>query len=172
MWTHRSISVSAAFEGTEKVAAARALARSFLADVQDKHGLAVSVRALETVELVVSELVTNARKYAPGPYLLGLGIQDGCVEVSVWDSSPTPPAVLTPDPYRVGQHGLEIVIAAARTFRVRPEGAGKRVTAAIALADDPAGDPDVDPDVDPAHDCAGDPADGPPGGTPGGPAAG
>lgn len=134
MWTHRPISVTAAFEGTEKVAAARELARSFLADIRDKHGLSVSQNLLETVELVVSELVTNARKYAPGPYLLALEVRDGAVEVGVRDANPRPPDILTPDPYRIGQHGLEIVIAAARSFHVRPEGAGKRVTAVIALA--------------------------------------
>lgn len=138
MWIHRPLSVTAAFEGTEKVAAARELARSFLADAQEKHGLPVSQNALESVELVVSELVTNARKYAPGPYLLALEVQDGSVEVSVWDGNPTPPGVLPPDPYRVGRHGLEIVMAAARRFHVRREGAGKRITAAIALADGPA----------------------------------
>jgi anti-sigma regulatory factor (Ser/Thr protein kinase) len=51
------------------------------------------------VQLVVSELVTNARKYAPGPCLLNLEISEGAVQISVWDSSTTLPSVqLADDP--------------------------------------------------------------------------
>lgn len=61
----RVISVSAAFDGSGGIALARDLARSFLTDVQAVHGLPVSARAMDMVQLVVSEMVTNARKYAP-----------------------------------------------------------------------------------------------------------
>src|SRR3954463_4934907 len=103
----RLISVSAAFEGSEEIALARDLARSFLTDVQAVHGLPVSARAMDMVQLVVSEMVTNSRKYAPGPCLLSLEVNEGAVEVSVWDSSTALPLILAPDPGRVGQHGLE-----------------------------------------------------------------
>ncbi|MFB0619059.1 ATP-binding protein [Streptomyces sp. AGS-58] len=132
-------SVSAAFEGDEGIAAARDLARSFLSDVQAVHGLPVSGRVMGMVQLVVSELVTNARKYAPGPCLLTLTVEDGAVQVSVWDSDPTLPAVLAPDPGRIGQHGLEIVMAVSQSFAVHREPMGKRVTATVTLADDPDG---------------------------------
>ncbi|MEW2306771.1 ATP-binding protein [Streptomyces sp. NPDC006655] len=135
------ISVSEAFESSEDIAAARALARSFLTDVQAVHGLPVSGRAMGMVQLVVSELVTNARKYAPGPCLLTLDIRNGTVEVSVWDSSTAMPTVLAPDPARVGQHGLEIVMALSQSFQIHREPVGKRITAALQLADDPGGDP-------------------------------
>ncbi|MGX1885745.1 ATP-binding protein [Streptomyces sp. NPDC055287] len=134
------ISVSGAFEGSEDIAAARDLARSFLTDVQAVHGLPVSGRAMGVVQLVVSELVTNARKYAPGPCVLTLEVDGGAVEVSVWDSNPTPPAVLAPDPTRIGQHGLEIVMAVGQSFAVHRELVGKRISTAIVLADDPGGD--------------------------------
>ncbi|GGX23230.1 ATP-binding protein [Streptomyces chryseus] len=134
------ISVSGAFEGSEDIAAARELARSFLTDVQAVHGLPVSGRAMGMVQLVVSELVTNARKYAPGPCLLTLEVKSGAVEVSVWDSNPTPPAILAPDPTRIGQHGLEIVMAVGQSFAVHREPVGKRISTAIVLADDPGGD--------------------------------
>ncbi|WP_229843804.1 hypothetical protein [Streptomyces chryseus] len=65
------MSVSGAFEGSEGIAAARDLARSFLTDVQAAHGLPVSGRAMGMVPLAVSELVTNARKYAPANDKLG-----------------------------------------------------------------------------------------------------
>ncbi|MFJ6709025.1 MULTISPECIES: ATP-binding protein [unclassified Streptomyces] len=131
--------VSGAFEGSEDIALARDLARTFLTDVQAVHGLPVFGRAMGVVQLVVSELVTNARKYAPGPCLLTLGINGGAIEVTVWDSNPTPPAILAPDPSRVGQHGLEIVMAVGQSFAVHREPVGKRITTTIALADDPGG---------------------------------
>lgn len=134
------LSVSVAFEDSERIGAARDLARSFLTDVQAVHGLPVSARAMGTVQLVVSELVTNARKYAPGPCLLTLEVQAGAIAVTVWDSSTTLPAVLPPDPGRIGQHGLEIVMAVCRSFTVQREPVGKRITAAVVLADDPSGD--------------------------------
>lgn len=134
------ISVSAAFEGSEEIAEARALARSFLADVQAVHGLPVSARAMGMVQLVVSELVTNARKYAPGPCLLTLEVSDGAVEVTVWDSEPVLPIAKAADPDRVGQHGFEIVMAVCRSIEVHREPVGKRIKAVVVLADDPGGD--------------------------------
>lgn len=134
------ISTSGVFEGSEDIAVARDLTRSFLADVQAVHGLPVSGRAMGMVQLVVSELVTNARKYAPGPCLLTLKVEGGSVEVTVWDSNPTPPAILPPDPTRIGQHGLELVMAIGRSFAVHREPVGKRITTDVVLADDPGGD--------------------------------
>lgn len=60
--------------------------------------------------------------------------------MSVWDSDTTLPTIGEKDPGRVGQHGLEIVMAVCRTFCVHREPVGKRITAAIELADDPGGD--------------------------------
>nr|WP_329272386.1 ATP-binding protein [Streptomyces pseudovenezuelae] len=136
----RQISVSAAFEDSAEIAEARDLARSFLTDVQAVHGLPVSERAMGLVQLVVSELVTNARKYAPGPCLLTLEISDGAIEVTVWDSEPVLPTARAADPDRVGQHGLEIVMAVSRSIEVHREPVGKRIKATVVLADDPGGD--------------------------------
>ncbi|MFD3700387.1 ATP-binding protein [Streptomyces sp. NPDC058646] len=124
------------FNGMERIADARRAALSFLDEARVLHGLVVSARAAEVVELIVSELITNARKYAPGPHRLALEVTDGAVEVSVWDSNPTPPALLPPDPFRIGQHGLEIVIAAAKSFQISHDPTGKRITASVLLADD------------------------------------
>ncbi|CAM5572088.1 hypothetical protein SGRIM128S_02069 [Streptomyces griseomycini] len=55
------VGVAAAFEGAADIAEARTLARDFLASLQAVHGVPVSLRAAGMVELVVSELVTNAR---------------------------------------------------------------------------------------------------------------
>lgn len=132
--------MSQAFEGSEDIGVARDMARSFLTYVQAVHGLLVSARAMGLVQLVVSELVTNARKYAPGPCLMTLETGGGAVEVSVWDNNPTPPTILPPDPMRIGQHGLEIVMAVGQSFAVHREPVGKRITTSIGLADDPGGE--------------------------------
>ncbi|MFF9603796.1 ATP-binding protein [Streptomyces sp. NPDC014684] len=121
------------------IAQARHLTAEFLTRVQTEHGLPVSQRAMDLTQLVVSELVTNARKYAPGPVLLDLRITGDTVEVMVWDSDPVLPMAKAADAGRVGQHGLEIVMAVAQGFEAQREPVGKRVTARIALADDPDG---------------------------------
>ncbi|MFJ2259319.1 ATP-binding protein [Streptomyces sp. NPDC087844] len=116
------------------IAEARRFAADFLARAGTDHGVPVSARATDLTQLVVSELVTNAHKYAPGPLLMELRITDAVVAVSVHDSVGVRPVARSVDPRRVGQHGLEIVMAVAQEFRVDLEPAGKRVTASIALA--------------------------------------
>ncbi|SFN65869.1 Histidine kinase-like ATPase domain-containing protein [Streptomyces sp. cf124] len=121
------------------IADARHHALAFLDRAHADHRLAVSARARDLTQLVVSELVTNARKYAPGPVLLELRVTADSVEIVVWDSDPTVPAARGADPDRVGQHGLEIVKAVTEDLFVEQEPVGKRITARIALADPPGG---------------------------------
>lgn len=131
---------SAAFDGHGScIADARHLAAGFLTRLRTEHGIAVSQRALELTQLVVSELVTNAYKYADGPLLLDLSIAGELVEIHVWDSDPVLPVARAAEAGRVGQHGLEIVMAVAQGFEARREPVGKRITARIALTDDPDG---------------------------------
>ncbi|WP_411078196.1 ATP-binding protein [Streptomyces sp. cmx-10-25] len=130
------IQTSVVLDGDD-IARARHLATGFLTRVQVECGLLVSQRAIDLTQLVVSELVTNARKYAPGRALLDLSVTGDTVEIAVWDSAPVLPVARAADADRVGQHGLEIVMAAVQNFEVRREDIGKRVTAHIALADDP-----------------------------------
>ncbi|MEW2074273.1 MULTISPECIES: ATP-binding protein [unclassified Streptomyces] len=115
------------------IAQARHLAAAFLTRARAEGGLPVSTRAVEITQLVVSELVTNARKYAPGPVGLDLRVADDTVEVIVRDGNPAPPVARDADPGRVGQHGLEIVMAVAQALHVRQEPAGKSITARISL---------------------------------------
>ncbi|MEU0041309.1 ATP-binding protein [Streptomyces sp. NPDC006333] len=136
-----SVAVSVVVEGAGGIGETRDAARNFVESLQAVHGFPVSQRAVGVVQLVVSELVTNAHKYAPGPCLLTLEVSEGAVAVTVWDSSTALPLILPPDPARVGQHGLEIVMAVCRSFEVHREPVGKRIRAAVTLADDPAGDP-------------------------------
>ena len=130
------VRVSARYEGIPgDIARGRELARGFLARLRTARGIAVSDRAVDVVQLVVSELLTNACKYAPGPSLVDLELAEDRVEVSVWDSDPVLPVPATSDPGRVGRHGLEIVMAVCQTYEVRRETVGKRTTAAVRLAD-------------------------------------
>ncbi|CAL9662100.1 hypothetical protein SUDANB126_07054 [Streptomyces sp. enrichment culture] len=59
----------------------------------------------------------------------------------MWDSDPVLPVARAADAGRVGQHGLEIVMAVCQIFEARREPVGKRITAGIALLDDPGGIP-------------------------------
>ncbi|MFE1029008.1 ATP-binding protein [Streptomyces sp. NPDC058818] len=130
------VKVSAQYEGMPgDIARGRELARRFLARVRAAHGAPVSDRATDLVQLVVSELLTNACKYAPGPSLVDLELAEDRVEVTVWDSDSVLPAAESTDPGRIGRHGLEIVMAVCQSFEVRREPVGKRMRAAVRLAD-------------------------------------
>ncbi|MFD5949145.1 ATP-binding protein [Streptomyces collinus] len=117
------------------IADARHHAIAFLDQAHGEHHLVVSDRARDLTQLVVSELVTNAYKYAPGPVLMELRISARIVEVVVWDGEPTVPAARPADPGRIGQHGLEIVKAATVALLIEQEPVGKRITARLALSD-------------------------------------
>ncbi|MCT9007308.1 ATP-binding protein [Streptomyces rhizosphaerihabitans] len=119
---------------SSRIAQARHLAAAFLTKARDTYGIAVATATLEIVQLIVSELVTNARKHAPGPALLHLRIAGPVLRVELWDSNPALPTAKAPDPGRLGQHGLEIVTALARTVAVERTPAGKCIIAYIDLA--------------------------------------
>lgn len=118
------------------IAEARRFAADFLTRARADPAVTVTARAMDLTQLVVSELVTNARKYAPGPVLMELRITGTTVAVTVRDTARAHPTTHTGDARRVGQHGLEIVQAVTRAFQVDLEPAGKRVTAHIALTDE------------------------------------
>ncbi|MFJ9721519.1 ATP-binding protein [Streptomyces sp. NPDC101209] len=125
------------------IARAREAAADFLMQMQAAHGVAVPAHVREVTQLVVSELVTNARKYAPGPVLLQVRVAAAGVEVVVWDSDPVLPVARATDALRVGQHGLEIVTALTQSLAAERVPGGKRVSARIAntgTEDDACGD--------------------------------
>ncbi|MEU2618243.1 ATP-binding protein [Streptomyces sp. NPDC007157] len=126
--------VTIALDGADGcIADARNQTSDFLTRAESAPGLPVPARTRELAQLVVSELVTNALKYAPGPVLLRLSAADGLVEIEVWDTDPTLPLARAADAGRVGQHGLEIVLALVRDFEARREPVGKRIIARLAL---------------------------------------
>ncbi|WOX17153.1 ATP-binding protein (plasmid) [Streptomyces sp. N50] len=129
-----TIAVALSGDGTS-IGEARGLATDFLRRAGTDHGVVVSARAADLARLVVSELVTNACKHAPGPLRMELSITDDAVEVTVRDTARVQLLARAADPRRVGQHGLEIVMAVVQAFRVRLDPTGKSVTARIALGD-------------------------------------
>lgn len=90
---------------------------------------------LGSVVLVVSELVSNAHRHAPGPCLLTLALRDGGIAVTVWDGGASLPTFSPRDPARIGRHGLEVVTALSRSFEIHRETTGKRITAVVPLTD-------------------------------------
>ena len=119
------------------IAEARSFAAHFVGRLRTEWCATIDPRAEDEVLLVVSELVTNALRYAPGPVLLQLRVSGGTVEIAVWDSDPVLPTPRAPDPTRVGQHGLEIVRAVAEEFEVVRAPVGKRIVARLGLTDAP-----------------------------------
>lgn len=63
-WSVMEASLALDSDGS-RIAQARHLAAVFLARVRDARGIPVVTATVEIVQLIVSELVTNARKYAP-----------------------------------------------------------------------------------------------------------
>ncbi|WP_327287275.1 ATP-binding protein [Streptomyces sp. NBC_01198] len=114
------------------IAAARHLA-SELFRRSTRAGITVAAQALAEVQLVVSEMVTNAVKFTAGPCRLDLRVADGVVEITVSDTSEQMVAALAPDPARVGRHGMEIVTALCGGFEVTVTPEGKRISAQLAL---------------------------------------
>jgi anti-sigma regulatory factor (Ser/Thr protein kinase) len=124
----------AAYDGdTGSIAVARSLAASFLDEARDRHGFTVPPQVRADAQLVVSELVTNAVKYAPGPCVLNLEIRGPVLDITTWDTSAVLPMARAAEPGRIGQHGLEIVFALCDGFDVRREPVGKRITVRLAL---------------------------------------
>ncbi|MFH9553067.1 ATP-binding protein [Streptomyces sp. NPDC017435] len=125
-----------ALEGEDGcIARARRLTGDFLTRVPGRHGLAVSARAMDLSQLVVSELVTNAFRYASAPVVLQLRVVGAAVEIVVRDGDPVLPVPRTPDPTRIGRHGLEIVRAVADDFDVAREPVGKRIVVRLGLSE-------------------------------------
>ena len=113
--------------------AARDAATAFLARTERSGRVHVAQTTVHDVHLVVSELVTNVRRHAPGPCRLELESTQDAIRVIVWDSGDAMPVPRDPDLLRGGGHGLAIVRAVCREFTVERHDGGKRVCAEIAL---------------------------------------
>ncbi|GGT86076.1 MULTISPECIES: ATP-binding protein [Streptomyces] len=107
-------------------------ARDFTVDFLERSASAVA-GSVDAARLVVSELVTNVVKYAPGPCRLELVLHAGMLEICVHDTYGALPVARPRDPERVGRHGMEIVIAICTEVEVEPTPNGKRVRAFLPL---------------------------------------
>ncbi|MEU1079008.1 ATP-binding protein [Streptomyces sp. NPDC005908] len=115
------------------IAEARHFAAQFLEQLRTEWCATIDARVDGAVQLVVSELVTNADRHSDGPYILELEGTEASLMVAVYDSSGTLPRVFPRDPQRVGRHGLEIVRALAQDVAVERVPVGKRVRAVLDL---------------------------------------
>lgn len=135
------LSASAVFDGAADggaIGSARAFTADFLTAASAVGCPPVPEDRVGLATLVVSELVTNAVRHTSGPCRLLLELRRDAVEISVFDRAAAAPVPHGHDPARVGQHGLEIVVAVCGSVAVEPGPEGKRVRARLPLL---AGDP-------------------------------
>ena len=121
------------------IASARAFTADFLAAAPSVRREPVADERVELAQLVVSELVTNAVRHAVGPCRLLLELRQDTLEISVFDGAAAAPVPRGHDPHRIGQHGVEIVVAVCESLSVETEPEGKRVRARLSLLPEYAG---------------------------------
>ncbi|MFF4169617.1 ATP-binding protein [Streptomyces sp. NPDC001744] len=131
------LSASVDYDGVDADGGMVASARDFTVDFltaspSPEHG-PVTRERIDLARLVVSELVTNAVRHAPGPCRLLLDLFEDALEISVFDRLETSPVPRGHDPGRIGQHGVEIVVAVCESVSVEPHPTGKRVRARLSL---------------------------------------
>ncbi|MDX3585014.1 ATP-binding protein [Streptomyces europaeiscabiei] len=113
------------------IADARTAVRALLAQAgHDPHH-----RPSQDAQLVVSELVTNALRHAPGPGGLALEVAPDAalLRIAVSDSSPRPPELRAHDARRVGGHGLHLVARLCDQVQTIALNTGKQVVAHLHL---------------------------------------
>jgi anti-sigma regulatory factor (Ser/Thr protein kinase) len=108
---------------------ARALAREQLES-------SYPVDTLDTVALLVTELVTNAILHARTPLHLTLEPRDGRVWICVEDESPQQPAVQRYESDAVTGRGLALVEQLASSWGVDVTTSGKAVWCEVAVSED------------------------------------
>lgn len=125
------------YDGTDAddgmVASARDFTADFLTASPASGHPRVPRERVDLARLVVSELVTNAVRHAPGPCRLLLELFEDALEISVFDCLEASPVPRGHDPGRIGQHGVEIVVAVCESVSVEPHPNGKRVRARLSL---------------------------------------
>jgi serine phosphatase RsbU (regulator of sigma subunit)/anti-sigma regulatory factor (Ser/Thr protein kinase) len=99
-------------------------ARALIRDPLKRWGLE---DLIDSSELLVSELVTNAIRYANGEILLRLILEPESLTVEVHDSSPALPRVLQADKDAENGRGLHVVSLMASRWGVRRTAGGKVV---------------------------------------------
>ncbi|MFJ9567750.1 ATP-binding protein [Streptomyces fuscichromogenes] len=99
----------------------------------------LSDEVVHTAELVISELVTNAVRYAGTSRVsVEVGLVEAVLRIEVRDASPVLPQPGLPDGHSENGRGLFLVAALADRYAAEPTPTGKRCWAEIALAVRPA----------------------------------
>lgn len=112
------------FDGTaDSIAEARHLAGEFFARCAPPLGETLLRDAL----LAVSELVTNAVRHAPGPYLLELADDGSELTIAVSDTHTTVPAPRPADLDGGGGVGMHVLRGLARRVETTTHATGKTV---------------------------------------------
>ncbi|MFF8595091.1 ATP-binding protein [Streptomyces sp. NPDC015220] len=121
--------------GAARTADARRAVHAFLVRAARVAQTRVTTRGAQDAQLVVSELVANAVRHAPGPcgLVLELSADRARLDITVWDTSPVLPRVNERDGARVGGHGLYLVQACSRAVQAVTRPGGKQITAQVAL---------------------------------------
>ena len=131
---HAALHCGAAWaEGAVRAADARRDLRVFLARASRSGRAAFPASLVVDAELVVSELVTNALRHAPGPCGLKLHLTDRELVIAVSDASREVPLAKKPDRYSVGGRGLPLVRAVSDRVAITPHKTGKQITAYLRL---------------------------------------
>lgn len=100
-------------------------ARQFASDAMRPYDLDADIE--RDVVLLVSELVTNAVRYAGGATELRIDVDERAVRVEVLDHEPTLARTLPPDPWASSGRGLQIVERLAGTWGQSGDGDGGKV---------------------------------------------
>jgi anti-sigma regulatory factor (Ser/Thr protein kinase) len=87
----------------------------------------------EDVELVVSELATNAVMHAGTPFSVSVRYDGSVVRISVHDSSTLEPIIRNPAPDAPSGRGLRLVSSVTRDWGIEPGPDGKTVWAELPL---------------------------------------
>ncbi|MFE4860077.1 ATP-binding protein [Streptomyces sp. NPDC056670] len=113
------------------IAHAREAVRALLT----RAGHPAHTQTSQDAQLVVSELVTNALRHAPGPGRLELGVTADAqlLRIRVRDSSPQPPQPQERDTTRPRGHGLFLATLLCTDLRTTTSDSGKDVTADFPL---------------------------------------
>ncbi|MFJ3234266.1 ATP-binding protein [Streptomyces sp. NPDC086787] len=117
--------------GSAPISEARQAVRALLG----RAGYRPDHRTSQDAQLVVSELVTNAHRHAPGPGRLELEVipDAALLRIRVRDSSPHQPQLQPPAPGRIGGHGLHLVTRLSTKLHTLAQESGKQVVAHLHL---------------------------------------
>ncbi|SED89509.1 Anti-sigma regulatory factor (Ser/Thr protein kinase) [Streptomyces sp. 2231.1] len=117
------------------VTASIAAARHWVRDcVEGFGGPLHQHRMIQTAELLVSELITNAIRHGVGPPLIRLTLNGRLLRIAVSDDSDRWPRMRATENTEPGGFGMQLLERLAHRWGVTPRHPGKTVWAELSLA--------------------------------------